>query len=470
MRGRLSVLYFLQFAVWGCYLSCFGQLLGAGGLGPDIQWFYACVGLVSLITPALMGHFADRFVPSLRLLGLCHLCASVMMFGAWIYASAHPHLSFGPFFLIYLGFLAFYMPTMALSNTTTFALLKLHGRTPVDSFPIIRVWGTLGFVAAMWFVNSAYYYDGTFGFTLSDLNPASMHRFQYTPMQLLSSSFLGLITALYTLTLPVTSVPHPGGTSSFADIFGLKAFKLFKIPEVRTFLIFAVFTGVCLQISNGYAIPFINHFLAFDEYVGSLAAGNATLLFSLSQMSEACFILITGIAMKRIGFKWVIFCALGAWCLRFLFLGLGNPGDGLWWLILSMIVYGVAFNFFNISGHIYMDQKSDSTTRGFGQGLLMMMTNGIGATGGMIAAGAIVNHYCQWEMIPSPSGHGMVRLFMGDWLAPWLIFAAYALAVGMLFLLFYRSKVDAPQRDQSRVYRNRFSKLNQEIGSMGNPL
>ena len=117
-----------------------------------------------------------------------------------------------------------------------------------------------------------------------------------------------------------------------------------------------------------------------------------------------------------------------------------------------------------------MDQKSDRTTRGFGQGLLMMMTNGIGATGGMIAAGAIVNHYCQWEMIPSPSGHGMVRLFMGDWLAPWLIFAAYALAVGMLFLLFYRSKVDAPQRDQSRVYRNRFSKLNQEIGSMGNPL
>ena len=437
MRGRLSILYFLQFAVWGCYLSCFGQLLGAGGLGADIQWFYAAVGIVSLLTPSLMGHFADSFVPSLRLLGGCHLCASVIMMGGWIYASTHPHFSFWPFFLIYLGFLAFYMATMALANTTTFALLKRDGKQPVDHFPVIRVWGTLGFVAAMWFVNSAYIYDGVFGFTLNDMNPAAPHRFQYNSMQLFSSSILGLITALYTLTLPLTPVPHPDKSSSLSDIFGLKAFKLFKIPEVRTFLIFAVFTGVCLQISNGYAIPFINHFMAFEEYLGSLAAGNATLLFSLSQISEAAFILITGIAMKRIGFKWVIVCALSAWCLRFLFLGLGDPGEGLWWLVLSMIIYGVAFNFFNIAGHIYMDQKSDKTTRGFGQGLLMMMSNGIGATGGMIAAGAIVNHYCHWEMVATPGGDSMMRLFMGDWFMPWLIFAAYALAVGITFAIFF---------------------------------
>ena len=437
MKGRLSLLYFLQFAVWGCYLSCFGQLLGAGGLGQDIQWFYAAVGIVSLMTPALMGHFADRFIPSLRLLGLCHLCASIMMFGEWIYASVHYQYSFLPFFLIYLGFLAFYMPTMALSNATTFALLKANGQRPVDQFPIIRVWGTLGFVAAMWFVNSAYYHDGNFGFTLNDLNPEAPFRFQYTSMQLFVSAILGIITALYTLTLPLTPVPNPGKTSSFADIFGLKAFRMFKLADVRTFLIFAIFTGVCLQISNGYAIPYINHFMAFEKYMGSLAAGNATLLFSLSQMSEAAFILITGLAMKRIGFKWVIFLALVAWCLRFLFLGLGDPGEGLWWLVFSMIIYGVAFNFFNIAGHIYMDQRSDKTTRGFGQGLLMMMSNGIGA-GGMIAAGAIVNHFCKWEMMPSPSGNGVMRLFMGDWVVPWLIFAAYALVVGLLFVIFYR--------------------------------
>lgn len=440
MRSRLSVLYFLQFAVWGCYLSCFGQLLGAGGLGKDIQWFYAAVGIVSLITPALMGHFADRFIPSVRLLGLCHLLASVLMFGSWLYADSHSAFSFWPFFCLYLGFLAFYMPTMALSNATTFALLKTQGLRPVDQFPIIRVWGTIGFVAAMWFVNTAYVYDGSFGFTFNDLNPAAPFRFQYTSMQLLTSSILGLVTALYTFSLPSLSVPNPGKGSSLSDIFGFKAFHLFKLANVRIFLIFAVFTGVCLQISNGYAIPFINHFMAFPEYFGSIAAGNATMLFSLSQISEAAFIIITGLAMKRLGFKLVIFFAMAAWCLRFLFLGIGNPGEGLGWLVFSMIIYGIAFNFFNIAGHIYMDQNSDHTTRGFGQGLLMMMSNGIGATGGMIAAGAIVNSYCQWEMLPSPSGNGMMRLFMGDWFFPWLIFAIYAFVLALFFIFIFKDR------------------------------
>ncbi|MCH5241987.1 MAG: MFS transporter [Muribaculaceae bacterium] len=440
MKGRLSILYFLQFAVWGCYLSCFGQLLGAGGLGRDIQWFYAAVGIVSLFTPAMMGHFADSFVPSVRLLGFCHLIASAMMFGSWLYADSHSSWSFWPFFLLYLGFLAFYMPTMALSNATTFALLKTRGIRPVDQFPIIRVWGTIGFVAAMWFVNTAYIFDGKFGFTFDDLNPAASYRFQYTPMQLLSSSILGLATSIYTLSLPILPVPNPGKGSSISEIFGFKAFHLFKLTNVRVFLIFAIFTGVCLQISNGYAIPFINHFMGFPEYFGSLAAGNATMLFSLSQISEAAFIIITGLAMKRLGFKLVIFFALLAWCLRFLFLGLGNPGSGLGWLIISMVIYGVAFNFFNIAGHIYMDQNSDHTTRGFGQGLLMMMSNGIGATGGMIAAGAIVNHFCHWEMLPSPSGQGMMRLFMGDWFFPWLIFAIYAIVLALFFIVIFKDK------------------------------
>lgn len=440
MRGRLSLLYFLQFAVWGSYLSCFGQLLGAGGLGPDIQWFYAAVGIVSLLTPALFGHLADRYIPSLRLLGICHLCASVIMFGLWIYASSRTQYLFWPFFIIYLCFLAFYMPTMALSNATTFALLKSLGIRPVDQFPVIRIWGTLGFVAAMWFVNSAYIYEGYLGFTLNDLNPAAPYRFQYNSYQLLTSSVLGLLTSLYTTTLPVTQIPNPGKSSSVPEIFGLKAFRLFKVTDIRVFLIFAILTGVCLQISNGYVVPFVNHFMAFKEYTGSLGAGNATMLFSLSQISEAGFILLTGMAMKRIGFKWVIFLAMLAWCLRFLFLGLGNPGEGIWWLVFSMVVYGVAFNFFNIAGNIYIDQKSDKRNKGFGQGLLMMMSNGIGATGGMIAAGAIVNSFCSWEMVKSPSGDAMLRLFMGDWFWPWIIFAAYAFVIGLLFTIIYKAK------------------------------
>lgn len=441
------MLYFLQFAVWGCYLSCFGQLLGAGGLGKEIQWFYAAVGIVSLVTPALMGHFADRFADSRRLLVACHFAAALAMFAAWVYASTRPQLSFAPFFAIYLCFLTFYMPTLALANTTAFAILKSRGLRPVDHFPAIRIWGTIGFVVAMWFVNSAYYHDGRFGFTLSESSPASPFRFQYNSMQLLASAVTGVLTALYALSLPAVKSPSKGGKgpsktgkASLSDIFGLKAFRLFKIKSVRIFLIFAVFTGVCLQISNGFAIPYINHFMGLEEYAGSSAAGNATLLFSLSQISEAACILLVGVAMKRIGFKWVITTALAAWSLRFLFLAIGNPGDGLWLLVLSMLVYGIAFNFFNISGNIFMEQMSDDETKGFGQGLLMMMGNGIGATAGMLAAGAVVNGFCTWETLPAPSGQGAMRLFMGDWTSPWLIFSGYALAVGLLFALLFRQK------------------------------
>lgn len=436
LKTRLSILYFLQFAIWGCYLSCFGQLLGAGGLGKDIQWFYAAVGIVSLLTPALMGHFADRFVTSRRLLGCCHLAAASAMLLAWIYATTHPRMEFFPFFIIYIGFLAFYMPTLALANTTTFAILKANGEQPVDCFPSIRVWGTVGFVAAMWFVNSAYFYEGSFGFTLSDIGEASRHRFQYNSMQLLASAVTGIVTAIYVFSLPYVKVPAKTGSRTIKEIFGLDAFRLFKIKPVRVFLIFAVFAGVCLQISNGFAIPYINHFMGQPEYSGSFAAGNATLLFSLSQLSEAVCILFVGVAMKRLGFKWVVVIAMLAWCLRFLFLGIGNPSDGLWLLILSMIVYGVAFDFFNISGHIYMEQMSDQDNKGFGQGLLMMMSNGIGATFGMIAAGNVVNSYCSWEMVAVNSSP--MRLFMGNWSAPWLIFAAYALVAGLLFIIFYR--------------------------------
>jgi len=354
-------------------------------------------------------------------------------------------MDFGPFFAIYLLFLAFYMPTLALANTTTFAILKANGLQPVDRFPSIRIWGTIGFVAAMWFVNSAYIFDGTLGFTLSDFDAAARHRFQYNSYQLLASAVTGFITTLYILSLPDVKSAAKSGRRTAKEIFGLTAFSLFRKRPVRIFLIFAIFTGVCLQVSNGFVIPYINHFMGIPEFKGSLAAGNATMLFSLSQIAEAACILLVGVAMKRLGFKWVVVIALTAWCLRFLCLGTGNPADGLWLLVASMLAYGIAFDFFSIAGHIYIDQMSDSNTKGFGQGLLMMMTNGIGATFGMIAAGAVVNNHCHWEMV-SANGTPM-RLFMGDWTTPWLIFAAYALIVGLLFALFYRHDKTCKSRD-----------------------
>ncbi|MBD5308148.1 MAG: nucleoside permease [Bacteroides sp.] len=439
LRIRLSILYFLQFAVWGCYLTCLGQLLGAAGLGSSIAWFYAAIGLVSLLTPAFIGHIADRICRPHKILRLCHGGAALVMLIAWAYSFTHPVMEFGIFFPLYFLFLALYLPTMALANTTAFGILKSRGMQPVDAFPAIRVWGTVGFVAAMWFVNSAYWADGHFGFTLSDHHSFSRFRFQYTSMQLLAASLFGFLTALYTLCLPTAGSPSSPETPTSARPGLLNSGAIhyfFRRPYLRMFLIFIALSGVCLQISNGFATPFITHFTGLEEYAGSLAAGNATMLFSLSQIAEALCILLVGVSLKRFGIRVVITLGLSAWGLRFLLFALGNTGDGLWLLILSMLVYGVAFNFLTIAGHLYMEQESPRTEKGLGQGVMMLMSNGVGATLGILIAGRVINHWCSWQVVTTPAGP--VRLFMGDWLWPWLVFALYAFCLAAVFFFVFR--------------------------------
>lgn len=436
MKARLSVLYFLQFSVWGCYLTSFGQFLGASGLGSHIAWFYAAIGLVSILTPALMGHISDRYVAPPRLLSVCHLIAATAMFSAWIYCHSNPMPAMGVFYPLYLLFLCFYMPTMALANATSFAALTQESIRPVDAFPSIRIWGTVGFVAAMWMVNSLYFNDGHIGFTLSDSNPYSSLRFQYNGYQLLCASILGAITSLYCLSLPTVKARRHGG-NSLLSINTLRGFL--SNNALRKFLLFAALTGVCLQISNGFATSYITHFQAFPEYVSAFASGNATFLFSLSQISEAVCILLVGITMKKFGFRFVFAAGILAWCLRFLFLGLGNPSAGLWLLIASMVVYGIAFNFVTIAGSLYVESISPENHKGLGQGVMMLFSNGIGATLGTLAAGKIVNHWCQWQMSPAADGSQM-RLFMGEWIYPWIIFATYAFFVFLLWIIFAARK------------------------------
>ena len=439
MKARLSLLYFLQFSVWGCYLTCFGQFLGAGGIGSDIAWFYAAIGLVSIITPSLFGRLADKTGRPESLLGLCHLAAGVVMLIMWHYGMTHPRLEFRVIYPLYLLFLALYMPTMALANTSTFGLLTQNGKNPVTAFPSIRIWGTVGFVAAMWFVNSAYWHDGSFGFAFSDKADPGRLRFQYNAMQLMCSGVMGIITSLYAFSLPRLEKRIGNKDSKKTDMSLARSLRMmFGKREIAVFLIFVIFSGVCLQISNGFATPFITHFSGIAEYAGSLASGNATMLFSLSQISEAVCILLVGISLKRSGIKWVYALGLLAWSLRFLMLGTGNPGDGLWLLIGSMLIYGIAFNFITIAGHLYIQQVAPDNMKGFAQGLMMFMSNGIGATFGTIAAGAIVNRWCSWEMVTLPGAPMPMRLFMGNWEWPWLIFSGYALIVFLAWLILFR--------------------------------
>ena len=437
LKIRLALMNFLEFAVWGAYLTCMGNYLGRAGLGDKISWFYAIQGIVSIFMPTLMGIVADRFLQPQRLLGLCHLLAGGFMLGCWWLGVEAGHGHELPdkwtFIALYTLSVAFYMPTIALANTTAFTIMKKNNMDTVKEFPPIRVLGTVGFIMTMWFVNCSAWTSGDasqegLAFTLTFAeNP---YKFQYTYMQFFVSGLLSIVLFLYTFTLPSCELTKKTGKVSLAESFGLNAFKLFKTRKMALFFVFSALLGMCLQVTNGYAVPFITSFKGSTDpaVYNSFAANNATLLSSISQISEALCILMIPFFLKRYGIKVVMLMSMFAWVFRFGFFGIGNPAmPGVIMFILSCIVYGVAFDFFNVSGGIFVDQECESSIKASAQGLFMMMTNGIGATIGTLAAGEIVNHYCSWEN----------NYLQGDWTTCWFIFATFALVVGVSFALVF---------------------------------
>ena len=430
MKSRLALMNFLEFAVWGAYLTCMGNYLGVAGLGDKISWFYAIQGIVSIFMPTLMGIVADKYMQPQRLLGLCHLLAGGFMLSCWWmgeqagFGNELPDKSL--FIALYTMSVAFYMPTIALTNTVAFSILKNNGLDTVKDFPPIRVLGTVGFIATMWFVNCAFMDESGFGFTLGD-NP---HKFQYTYLQFMVSGILSLVLCAYCFTLPECKLQKKETKVSLVESLGLNAFKLFKRRQMALFFIFSAVLGMCLQVTNGFAGPFLTHFNSSPDpaIADSFAADNATLLTSISQISEALCILMIPFFLKRFGIKVVMLMSMFAWVFRFGFFGIGHPTmPGVIFFILSCIVYGVAFDFFNVSGGIFVDQECDPKIKASAQGLFMMMTNGIGATFGTLAAGEIVNRYCFWQ-----DGY-----LQGEWTTCWFIFASFALAVGVSFALVF---------------------------------
>ncbi len=431
IKLRLTAMNFLQFAVWGSYLVCIGNFLGRVGLGDYISWFYVAQGIVSIFMPAIIGAIADKFVEPQRLLGLSHLLAGGFMllaayFGyqATVQTAAGIATSIGPIFAAYCASVAFYMPTIALSNTVAFSVLKRNGFDTVRDFPPIRVFGTVGFIAAMWFVNF-------FGFGLPQAA-------QFTYMQLIVCGLFGLVLGLYSFTLPrcpIDRTAQQGERKSWAQRLGLDAFVLFKQKKMALFFIFSMLLGVSLQITNGYATPYINSFAAVST---DWFARNPTLLISVSQISEALCILLIPFFLKRFGIKNVMLMAMFAWVLRFGFFGIGTTQNavGIGLLFLSCIVYGVAFDFFNVSGALFVEQEAAKPMQASAQGLFMLMTNGIGASVGTWLAGKIVTHYCDWS-----GGYLLAREGVaGGWPATWGIFAGYALVVGVVFAVVFRYK------------------------------
>ncbi len=417
LKIRLIIMNFLQFAIWGAYLTCMGTYLHLHGLGHQIGIFYSIQGIVSIFMPAIIGIIADRWIQAQKMLGISHLISGVAMICAGLYGlSTGDSVQFGPLFALYTVGVAFYMPTLALSNSVAYNALELANLDRVKHFPPIRVFGTIGFIVAMWCVD--------------------LLGFQPTANQFVLSGGIGLALGLYAFTLPKCNSNNDGKVTSVVDMFGLRAFTLFKQKKMAIFFIFSMFLGVSLQITNGFANPYLHSFGNIPEYADTFGVKHANMLISLSQISETLCILLIPFFLKKFGIKKVMLIAMFAWVFRFGFFGLGNPGPGVWLFILSCIVYGVAFDFFNISGSLFVDQQTDPSIRASAQGLFMLMTNGIGATIGTFGAQAVLNHF----VFNPLKQHAAPNVIMQGWSNAWYIFAGYALTIAIVFIFVFKEE------------------------------
>lgn len=382
-------------------------------MGSNIGWFYSVQGIVSIFMPALMGIVADRWVPAQRVLAFCHAMAAIFMgITGYIGMTKGDAVEFNDLFWTYSVSVAFYMPTLALSNSVSYTALDKAGLDTVKAFPPIRVFGTVGFIVSMLLVDFT-------GFQ-NDFN------------QFFTSAAWGGVIALYSLTLPSCPVNKGGEKKSLASALGLDAFRLFGQKRMAMFFIFSMLLGAALQVSNGYANMFINGFGAIKEYAGTFAVEHTNMLISLSQLSETLCILLIPFFLKRFGIKKVMLIAMLGWVFRFGFFAVGDPGmPGVLFFVLSMVVYGVAFDFFNISGSLFVDNEVPENQRSSAQGLFMLMTNGLGASIGVIAAQEVVNHFT------------VNQTNFAGWSTAWYIFAGYALVIALLFAIFFKDKKQA---------------------------
>ena len=415
IKVRLTVLNFLEFAVWGAYLTSMGAYLTKVGMGSNIGWFYSVQGFVSLCMPALMGIVADRWMQAQRLLSLSHLLAGLFMIAASVYGyMAGNQVEFATLFSLYACSVAFFMPTIALTNSVAYNALEKAGLDTIKAFPPIRVWGTIGFIISMWIVD--------------------LGGMQTTSLQFAQSGVLSLVMAAYALTMPACPISK-GEKKGLVEALGLRAFTLFSNYRMALFFIFSMLLGVCLQITNGFANPFISSFGNIEQFAQTFGVQHANILISPSQISETLCILLIPFCLSRFGIKRVMLMAMLAWVFRFGFFALGNPGGGVWLFILSMIVYGIAFDFFNISGSLFVDKETDLSIRNSAQGLFMMMTNGFGATIGTLSAQQVINHYVN----DLGEGADPMAVWAG-WNTCWYIFAGYALVVAIAFAILFRYK------------------------------
>jgi MFS transporter, NHS family, xanthosine permease len=407
IRFRLILMMFLQFFVWGSWLITIGAywFQNKHWSGAEFGAIFSTMGIASLFMPAIAGIVADKWVNAEKLYGVFHICGAVVLFTVPLVNS--PTLMFW----VMLLNMIFYMPTIALSITVAYTALKNGGANVVKDYPPIRVWGTVGFIVALWIV--------------------SLLHFETTASQFYVASAASLFLGLYAFSLPKCPPQlNLKENRSIIDVLGLNAFALFKIRKMALFFVFAMLLGAALQLTNAYGDTFLHDFDKNEIYKNLVAVKYPAIIMSISQISETLFILAIPFFLRRFGIKYVMFFSMVAWVLRFGLFAYGNPGEGLWMIILSCIVYGMAFDFFNISGSLFVETQCDPVIRASAQGLFMMMTNGFGAVMGSSLSGIIIQKYF------TDANNNK------DWHSIWLTFAAYALVIAILFIAVFKHKHD----------------------------
>jgi NHS family xanthosine MFS transporter len=395
---------FLQFFVWGAWLITIGTYCfnAKGWTGAEFGAIFSTMGIASIFMPTLAGIIADKWINAERLYGTLHILYGLVLL--YVPEVNDPHT----LFYVILAAMIFYMPTIALSNSIAYNILKSGKYDVVKAFPPIRVWGTIGFIVAMWITN--------------------LTGSKATANQFYIAAVMAIILGIYSFTLPnCPPAKLKSKNASFAELLGLNAFKLFANYKMATFFIFSLFLGAALQLTNMYGDTFLSDFEKIPAYADSFGVKYSTVILSISQISETLFILAIPFFLKKFGIKKVMLMSMIAWVLRFGLFAYGNPADGLWMIILSCIVYGMAFDFFNISGSLFVETTTNEKIRSSAQGLFMMMTNGFGAYLGSVVSGWVIDQY-------------FTSNDNKDWTDIWLSFAGYALVVAILFAIFFRHK------------------------------
>ena len=370
IKLRLTIVSFLQFFVWGAWLITLATYFFSNNMGTGVQFgaIFSTLAISSLFMPALTGIIADKWINAEKLYGILHI-----LYGGFLFYVTQVHDANTLYYAIF-GAMICYMPTISLSNSIAYTILKNNNYDVIKVFPPIRVWGTIGFIAAMWVTN---------------LSGSKANTNQF-----IIGGVAAIILGLFSFTLP--KCPPQKSISKNASIIeqlGLKAFKLFSSYKMASFFIFSMFLGAALQLTNMYGDTFLDDFKNVPVYADSFVVKYSTIILSISQVSETVFILAIPFFLKRFGIKKVMLISMFAWVLRFALFSYGNPADALWMIILSCIMYGMAFDFFNISGSLFVETTTDPSIRSSAQGLFMMMTNGVGAFFGSKVSGYVIDKY-----------------------------------------------------------------------------